>query len=151
MIRSAGSSSRTAAAADSNRAASITSAQATSSARSSARQPNRSRRVRAMNPVQLGAVGSQNFWPVASRSKACAVGRRGEGAGVVVEPPVKPGGEAEVDAGHRVGVEGVRREGVALLVLQRPVAHAVQPRASRSRRKRPKRAADAQPSKQFPW
>ena len=70
MIRSAGSSSRTAAAADSNRAASITSAQATSSARSSARQPNRSRSVRAMNPVQLGAVGSQNFCPVASRSNA---------------------------------------------------------------------------------
>ena len=70
MIRSAGSSSRTATAGVGKRAASMTSAHRTRSARSSARHPCRSASVRATKPVQLGAAGSQNFCPVASRSKA---------------------------------------------------------------------------------
>ncbi len=70
MTRSAGSSRRTAVAGESKRAASMTSAQRTSSSSSGARHSNRAASVRAMNPVQLGAAGSQNFWPERSPSNA---------------------------------------------------------------------------------
>ena len=57
ISRSAGSSSRTAMAGGRKRAASMMSAQRTSSARSGARPPKCSSSVRAMKPVQEGAVG----------------------------------------------------------------------------------------------
>ena|GEM_PF-7101 len=70
MIRRAGSASSTAVRGESKRAASMMSAHRSRSARSSARQSNRSARTRAMKPVLLGAAGSQNLWPERSASKA---------------------------------------------------------------------------------
>ncbi|HSN16423.1 MAG TPA: hypothetical protein VLT61_17445 [Anaeromyxobacteraceae bacterium] len=70
MIFRAGSASWTAWDGDSNAAASITSAQRRSSSSPSARQPKRASSVRAMKPAQLGAFGSQNFWPLRSPSNA---------------------------------------------------------------------------------
>ena len=69
MIRSAGSASFTATSAEGKAAASITSAQRTSSDRSGASKPKRWRATRAMKPVQEGAVGSQKRWPERSASK----------------------------------------------------------------------------------
>ena len=119
MMRSAGSSSSTAMRAEAKRAASMMSAQRTSSARSVglAAEPLRQGAGHEAGAAS-GPSGPRTSARCRSGSKASRSAGVGKALGWWSNHQSKAGGEAEVDAGRELGLEGVGREGVALLVLE---------------------------------